>query len=210
MEVNDASALYNLSGHPFHAGPFLNIYNERTLARLVTHGAANICLPTELPKSAIEVLGKAAAAHSVSLETQIFGRMSLALSARCYHARAHGRTKDSCQFVCERDADGMDLATMDKNMFLAINGIQTMSHEFLNLAGELEQLASLGVSRFRLSPHSCDMIAVANAFQDQLEGRTSASETLDAICRAGVNTPFANGFFHHQPGFRWLQPAAPI
>jgi len=76
------------------------------------------------------------------------GRMSLALSARCYHARAYGRARDSCQFVCKNDPDGLQLRTIDGRSFLS-------SHDYLNLIQELPDLQASGVSRFRLSPHTC-------------------------------------------------------
>ena len=87
-----------------------------------------------------------AAKLGVSIEVQVFGRVGLALSARCYHARAHGRTKDSCQFVCNEDPDGMTLRTLEDKPFLTVNGIQTMSHDYLNLIGELAELQAMGVT----------------------------------------------------------------
>ena len=105
----------------------------------------------------------------VTIEVQVFGRLPLALSARCYHARAHGRTKDSCQFICNVDPDGMTLRTLEDKPFLTVNGIQTLSHDYLNLIGELADLQAMGVTRFRLSPHSCDMVEVATIFRDVLD-----------------------------------------
>ncbi len=117
-----------------------------------------------MPATAIRALTGEAAKLGVMTEVQVFGRVGLALSARCYHARAHGRTKDSCQFICNEDADGMTLRTLEDQPFLTVNGIQTMSHDYLNLAAELADLQDMGIGRFRLSPHSCDMVAVANNF----------------------------------------------
>ena len=111
VEANDGSALLALQGRPHHIGPFVNVYNERTLSFLAGKGARNFCLPPEMPATAIRPLCAAAKSLDVSVEVQVFGRIPLALSARCYHARAHGRIKDSCQFVCENDPDG--LATAD-------------------------------------------------------------------------------------------------
>ena len=89
-----------------------------------TIGARNVCLPTEMPGTAIQALCDSGRDTGATIEVQVFGRISLALSARCYHARAHGRTKDNCLFVCEKDADGLTLRTLDDRPFLAINGIQ--------------------------------------------------------------------------------------
>ena len=56
VEVNDASALYHLGGRPHHIGPFMNVYNERTVAVLARGGASNFCLPVEMPAGAIRAL----------------------------------------------------------------------------------------------------------------------------------------------------------
>ncbi len=124
---------------------------------------------------------------------QVFGRIPLALSARCYHARAHRRTKDGCLFVCENDQDGLELTTLDRKPFLVINGIQTMSHSYLNLIGEVPQLREMGVLRFRLSPHTCDMVKVAEIFRGVTDGSIGIDEAA-----AGLNalklSALANGF----------------
>ena len=151
----------------------MNVYNEETLRFLAGKGVRNICLPAELPFSATRVLCAAAAVENVTIEVQVFGRQSLALSARCYHARAHGRSKDTCRFVCENDPDGLVLATLEAKPFLVANGVQTLSWEYLNLAQEIPALKAAGVTRFRLSPHSCDMVQVATAFRGVLDGALS-------------------------------------
>lgn len=203
VEANDSSAAYHLRGRPHHIGPLMNVYNEETVRFLAAKGARNICLPAELPFAAIGVLCTAAAAEGVTLELQVFGRQSLALSARCYHARAHGRTKDTCRFVCDRDADGLPLTTLDGKPFLVINGIQTLSYEYSNLVQEIPALKAAGVSRYRLSPHSCDMVKVASAFRELLHGKIASSEALARLEALQLGVPFSNGFLHGQPGHRW-------
>ncbi len=148
IEANDASAAFHLRGRPHYIGPLINVYNEETLRFLASKGAQNICLPIELPFSATRVLCAAAAAEKMTIEIQVFGRQSLALSARCYHARAHGRTKDTCRFVCENDPDGLVLTTLERTPFLVANGVQTLSYEYLNLVQEIPALE--GGRRFSL------------------------------------------------------------
>jgi collagenase-like PrtC family protease len=203
VEANDGSALLRLRGRPHHAGPFINVYNEHTVAVLAASGLCNVCLPTEMPASAIRALCPEAAKLGVSVEVQVFGRLPLALSARCYHARAHGRTKDSCQFICNEDPDGMLLRTLEDKPFLTVNGIQTMSHDYLNLIGELTELQDMGVSRFRLSPHSCDMVAVATIFRDALDRRIDANEAAGRLDALEIDAPFSNGFYHGKTGDSW-------
>jgi collagenase-like PrtC family protease len=209
VEANDGSALLRLRGRPHHAGPFVNVYNERTLAVLASGGVCNVCLPPEMPATAISAVAAEAAKLGVTVEVQVFGRLGLALSARCYHARAHGRTKDTCQFICNVDPDGMLLRTLEDKPFLTVNGIQTMSHDYLNLASELANMQAMGVTRFRLSPHSCDMVAVANIFRDVLDHRIDASEAAAQLDGLKIEAPFSNGFYYGKPGHRWSQATAP-
>ncbi len=115
-----------------------------TLECLARRGAVTVCLPVELPAASLAVL---AAVGGVDLEVQVFGRLPLALSARCYHARSRRRHKGNCQYVCSDDPDGPVVETLDGRPFLAVNGIQTMSYTYCNLAGELEALSGMGVRR---------------------------------------------------------------
>jgi collagenase-like PrtC family protease len=209
VEANDGSALLRLRGRPHHAGPFINVYNERTLAVLAGGGVCNVCLPPEMPATAIAALAPEAAKLGVSIEVQVFGRLGLALSARCYHARAHGRSKDTCQFICNVDPDGMTLRTLEDKPFLTVNGIQTLSHDYLNLIGELAELQAMGVRRFRLSPHSCDMVEVANIFRGVLDRRIDTAEAADRLAGFKFDAPFSNGFYYGKPGYSWSQATAP-
>jgi collagenase-like PrtC family protease len=203
IEANDASALWLLSGRPHFIGPFMNVYNEDTLSVLAAGGASHVCLPAELPAEAIRALAAGAASLGVTLETQVYGRIPLALSARCYHARAHGRTKDSCLFACEQDPDGMELRTLSGAPFLAINGVQTLSYTCLNLVQELAELSRMGVGAFRLSPHTHDMVRIAEVFSCVIDMKTSPEEALAQLGNI-PDMPFSNGFYHKTEGFRWV------
>jgi collagenase-like PrtC family protease len=208
IEVNDVAALTHLQGRPPVVGPLINCYNEATRAWFARHGAKRVCLPVELSQSALAPLAAAAAEHGVELEMLAFGRMPLAVSARCYHARAHRLTKDSCQFVCNRDADGLVLKTLDGADFLAVNGIQTMSYAYLDLLGQLDALRRHGVSVFRLSPHSFDMLQVARLFRRALDGDIGAEEAARALREATGEVPLCDGYLFGAPGVAW-HPGAP-
>lgn len=197
VEANDVSALVRLSGRPHAVGPFINTYNEGTLRHLVRNGAAMVCLPPELPLNSIRAL---AAVQDAALETWAFGRIPLAISARCYHARVHNRTKDACQFVCGNDSDGRAIEDLDGRPFMAINGVQTLSQTFCNVIDDIEELASAGVRSLRLSPHTVDMVAIARLFRAVIDKRVSAHNAKQRM--AGLMPPavFSNGFLHAQAG----------
>jgi O2-independent ubiquinone biosynthesis protein UbiV len=205
IEVNDLSALPQLGGRPFAVGPLINVYNEGTLAFLKSCGATHACVPPEMPLSAIAAL--APLADGVTLEVWAFGRVPLAISARCYHARMHGLAKDSCQFVCGQDPDGLAIDTLDGEHFLAVNGVQTLSHTYANLLDDLGSLARAGVTSLRLSPHGCDMVAVATIFRDATEGRCMPAEARRRLSALLPAAQFSNGFLHGEPGWRELAAA---
>lgn len=204
LEINDSSALWHLEGKKYRVGSLMNVYNEDTMAYLAGKGATHFSLPAELPRASVALLAAAAERLGVTVEVQVFGRVSLALSARCYHARAHGRIKDNCQFVCEEDKDGMPLNTLDKEEFLTVNGIQTLSHSYLNLLDGLDDMKAMAVSHYRLVPHTQDMVAVANIFRATLDNKVSASEAGERLAALDIPAPFSNGFWHGQPGHRWV------
>lgn len=201
IEANDSSALLRLAGRPHRIGQYFNVYNEAAMEHMARNGARHFALSTELPAATLTALARTARKLGVGTEVQVFARVGLALSARCYHARAHGRTKDNCLFVCENDPDGMDLQTHSGTPFLAVNGIQTLSNRFLNMSGEIADLKTMGITSFRLSPHSCDMVAVARVYRDLVNGKSSSEEADRSLVELGVPQPTMNGFFHRQPGF---------
>jgi O2-independent ubiquinone biosynthesis protein UbiV len=202
IEANDITTVALLQGRPFVVGPFVNVYNEGTLAEFATLGATTVCLPPELP---LEAIGKIAARScSVDIELFAFGRTPLALSARCYHARIHNLPKDACKFVCEQDLDGLTVDTLDDDHFLTVNGIQTMSHTVTALSSEVRELDRAGVGRLRLSPQTCDMVEVANAYRDLLDQRIGASELLVRLEGLQLPAPVANGYLHGRKGVEFI------
>jgi collagenase-like PrtC family protease len=134
------------------------------------------------------------------LEVQAFGRLPLALSARCYHARGHGLHKDGCQYVCGEDADGLSVSTLDGAPFLAVNGTQTLSFTIYNLVAELSALLAMGIGRFRLWPHAIDMVAVAEIFRAVLDDSMEVPEATSRLARLADFAPFSNGFYHGVEG----------
>lgn len=202
VEANDVAACALLAGKPHVIGPFVNIYNEDTLNYFAARGAKRVCLPVELGRDAIRVL---TATKAADIEVFAFGRLPLAISARCYHARHHGLHKDSCQFVCDKDPDGLELDTLDNEAFLAVNGVQTMSHTYQNLVAELAEMRDMGVSHFRLSPHTCDMVAVAKVYRDVLSGALEPEAADRELGDLTEGAPFSNGYYHGRRGVEFTQ-----
>ncbi|MBT3701028.1 MAG: U32 family peptidase [Alphaproteobacteria bacterium] len=201
IEANDFATADLLKGQPHIIGPNVNVYNEGTLGYLADNGANRVCLPVELPGDSVRQL---AGMQICDTEIQAWGRMPLAISARCYHARSHGLHKDGCQYVCDLDPDGLDVMTVDRQPFLTVNGTQTLSSTCLNLLPELDRLADSGVSHFRLSPQTTDMVEVSTVFRNVLDGTCDPAE--GDLKLAAMNTGFvaSNGFIHGDEGWRQI------
>ncbi|MBP1844198.1 collagenase-like PrtC family protease [Rhizobium petrolearium] len=205
IEANDLSALGLLNGRPHSIGPLVNVYNAATARLLADRGATAICLPPELPFTSVEKI--IADDPGIAFEVFAFGRMPLAISARCAHARSKGRIKDNCQFVCGEDPDGLPVKTLDRQSFLALNGVQTVSHTCQALLGELASLSACGVSAIRLSPQDCDMVAVAKLYRAVLDDTLDADEAIALLREIYPMAPLSNGFHHAREGAAWVARA---
>jgi O2-independent ubiquinone biosynthesis protein UbiV len=201
VEANDFATADMLKGRPHIIGPNVNVYNEGTLSYLADNGASRVCLPVELPGTAVQHL---AGMQICETEIQAWGRMPLAISARCYHARAHGLHKDGCQYVCDLDPDGLDVMTVDKQPFLTVNGTQTLSSTCLNLLPDLDRLANSGVSHFRLSPQTTEMVKVATVFRDVLDGICDPAQGIARLDEMDTGFVTSNGFIHGDEGWRQI------
>lgn len=204
VEINDFGALKDRQDSPFVAGPFLNVYNEASLALLAAMGCQRWCPRVELSLDAIARI--ADGNPGVEVELFAFGRLPLAHSGRCYHARQNGLTKDSCQYVCEKDPDGAGVETLDGIPFLAYNGVQTLSHALHVSPFATSMLHQCGINALRLSPHSGDMITIARAWRNFLDGRSELDALLAAIRGEMPGFDLVSGYLAGKPGREWAAP----
>ena len=198
IEAGDMSAVWSRTPAPFVAGPLLNVYNAPAAAELMRMGCVRLCANVELSLTSIAAIAQAC--PSLELELFAFGRLPLALSSRCAQARMQGLHRDACRYVCDQHPDGMDVATVEGQNFLAINGLQTLSHGCQLVDVEVEALAQSGVSVLRLSPHSLDMVAVCNLFWEFTAGRITSRELAHGIEPLGPPGPLVSGYLHGEAG----------
>jgi collagenase-like PrtC family protease len=166
-------------------------------------GARRVCLPPELPLASITVLARVGREEGVAVEVWGHGRLPLAISGRCYHARLHDRAKDSCQFVCGEDPDGRDVETLDGQPFLTVNGVQTLSQSTASMAYQVEALADAGISSLRLSPQSSDFAEICEAYAERLDGHIDGP-ALDRLLRPMVpGQRLSDGFPAGPSGATW-------
>ena len=193
VEANDMGAVRLLAeaGKPFVAGTFLNVYNAETLDVLAGAGAMR-WLP------ALEVAGPAIAAIAQAhpgLEAEVFayGRLPLAVSARCFTARYHNLTKDHCDYRCLEDPEGKPVTTQDAEPFLVLNGVQTQSAHVHTLLPWIADVVAAGVRVLRLSPRPHAMAQVVDAFARAVRGEQGVRlpEGHDATC---------DGYWHGRRG----------
>lgn len=204
VEVNDLSALAHVpQGQPFWVGPLVNIYNEGTLRWLIRRGATRVCLPPELTLASIAVLARLGREEGVPVEVWGHGRLPLAISGRCYHARLHDRMKDSCQFVCGEDPDGRDVETLDGQPFLAVNGVQTLSQSTASMALQAEALREVGVAALRLSPQSQGFMSICEGWSQHLAGTLTAAELAATLRPTAPTGLLSDGFLTGPVGAAW-------
>lgn len=204
IEANDVGALALLAHQPHHIGPMVNVYNEATLQALVDRGATAVTLPWELPLDNVVTLARAARSLGIACGVTVFGRAPLAISARCYHARAHGLTRATCRLVCEEDPEGLEVDTLDGDAFMVVNGLQTQAHAVTLLVREIPALIEAGVTMLRISPMDVDMVAVGRAYDDLLAGRITVDVAEDRLLDLLEDRPVANGFLHKTAGADWV------
>ncbi|NRP12636.1 hypothetical protein XMM379_001213 [Aliiroseovarius sp. xm-m-379] len=204
VEINDLTAIsYLPEGTAFSVGPLVNVYNEGTLDWLARRGATRICLPPELPLASVQALGAKGAELGLVIEAWGHGRLPLAISGRCYHARRHGRTKDNCQFACEEDLDGLDVRTMEDKPFLTMNGVQTLSDSYACTVHQIDILRDAGVTALRLSPQSNGFLRLCAIYAQVLAGEMMPDMAAQEISELDANTRLSDGFLTGARGVDW-------
>lgn len=187
IEANDMAAVQLLSEKkiPFICGPTINIYNAHTLKVLHKQGLQRWVIPVELSaKSLTDILNelqKMGLYDKIETEVFSYGFMPLALSARCFTARAHNLPKDKCDLICLDYPAGMAVKTQENNQqqasLFTLNGIQTLSGLPYNLFSELQEMQQMGVDIVRLSPQesgqSKNMLRVIESFAAKIKDRSN-------------------------------------
>ncbi|USE34174.1 U32 family peptidase [Endozoicomonas sp. SCSIO W0465] len=167
VEANDMAAVHYLAkaGVPVITGPSVNLYSAEALQVLHRSGLKRWVLPVELSFDHLKsIMVRLQELGINDLETEVFsyGYLPLAYSARCFTARAHELSKDSCEFSCIKTSAGIPLATQEGDALFTINGIQTLSGSCLNILDQWQAMDSAGVKAMRLSGHSENILNVAD------------------------------------------------
>lgn len=199
VEANDLGAVRLLSGTAgWVAGPQLNIYNPETLALMAELGATRWVAPVETSHEAFAAL---AAQRPRGLEAEVFawGRLPLAISARCFTARRFNLQKEACALRCLEFPDGLALDTREGKPFLTLNGLQTQSAEVYSIAADAPGLAEAGADVLRVSPQAEGTVEILEVLAAAGRGEFGHAEALRRL--AGLaHAPLCGGFWHGRPG----------
>ncbi|MBL0122129.1 MAG: U32 family peptidase [Betaproteobacteria bacterium] len=196
VEANDLGAVHLLAGKvPFVAGPYLNIYSRMSLEFFRGLGASRWVMPLELGHAGLQEILREG---QLNMDTEVFsyGRLPLAVSARCFTARYNNLSKDDCGFRCLEHPDGLTVSTQDDEAFLVMNGLQTQSARVYNLIDQVPSMIAMGVSHVRISPQSMQTGDVVAQFKSIAQG---------AAYDPAAPAPWApevscNGYWHGRPG----------
>lgn len=205
LEANDTAAVRMVAGGaPWVIGLHVNVYSAPSLAEYAALGATRWVAPVEMSLPSVSAVCPPGSA--VESEVFAFGRMPLALSARCFTARHLRLQKDHCEFRCMDDPDGLALRTREGQDFLTLNGIQTQSGTVQCLLGEREALLSAGVRRLRLSPTANDFMEVVSQFDAVMNHGASHHEAIKTVQSLRMPGPLSNGYARPQrPGMVWIE-----
>jgi collagenase-like PrtC family protease len=200
VEANDAAALHRLAGRPFVIGPHVNVYSGAALDELAAAGATRWVPPVELP---VDAIAAATRGREVEAEVFAFGRLPLALSARCFTARHYGLNRDECEFRCMEHPDGMLLKTQEGEPFLALNGLQTQSAGVQCLLGWRGALVDAGVRRLRLSPVAHRFERVIDVFHGVFNEGVDPAAAIEDLTALGLPGAPVDGYAHQHAGREW-------
>ncbi len=204
IEANDMAAvqLAHDAGNNFVAGCAINIYNNRSLEILNKQGMTRCCVPVEMGRQDLAPVISHAKSLDVEIEYQVFGRLPLAYSARCFTARHHHLPKDDCQYKCLENEQGILVQTQEKESFAQINGIQTQSARVQNLLNQWSQLGTAGIDILRVVPVSAiDTINVVEQLSLMIQGREQTFFN-DGALSADYN--YCNGYWFQREGMKYF------
>lgn len=201
IEANDIGTVNMAAeaGLPFVAGHALNCYNAVTLRLLLKLGMIRWCMPVELSRDWLVNLLKQCEELGIRQQFEVevlsYGHLPLALSARCFTARAENRGKDDCQTCCINFPNGRSLRTQENQQVFVLNGIQTMSGYCYNLGNDLLSMQGI-VDIVRLSAQSSETFSFIDAFRANETGKHPLPLTTHQQC---------NGYWRQVAGLELIK-----
>ena len=169
IEANDVGAieLCRQNGVEFVCGQAINAYNAPALKRLINIGMQRWVTPVELGRDWLQQtlteLDNDNLRDKITVETQAYGNLPLAYSARCFTARSENKAKDNCDLCCIKYPQGRLADSQEDKTLFVLNGIQTMSGDCYNLSNDLASMQGI-VDIIRISPQFENTFTILNEF----------------------------------------------
>lgn len=202
IEANDFGTVNMAAerGLPFVAGPTLNVYNVETLQLLLKEGMTRWCMPVEMSRDWLLQLLQQSEDRQLRSQFEVevlgYGYLPLALSARCFTARAEQRGKDDCQTCCMNFPNGRRVHSQEGQQVFVLNGIQTMSGYCYNLGNDLAGMQGW-VDILRLSPQDSATLDRLAPFRANEQGGSPLPMARGSDC---------NGYWRKVAGMSLLTP----
>lgn len=195
IEANDVGAIEFCRQNKveFVCGQAINAYNAPALKRLINMGMQRWVTPVELGrdwiKQTLDDLASQGLRDKFEVETQSYGHLPLAYSARCFTARSENKSKDDCQLCCINYPSGRIADSQEDKQLFVLNGIQTMSGDCYNLSNDIASMKGL-IDIVRISPQAENTFAVLDEF--------IAKEQQPTFAKLPNN--HSNGYWHQIAG----------
>jgi collagenase-like PrtC family protease len=159
-------------------------------------------LPVELSKETLTDLQHKKPAD-VETELFAFGRLPLAISARCFTAHSLDLPKDNCQLKCLDYPDGILMQTQENEPFLNINGVQLQSAHCYNLLPEINSFKQLGIDILRISPQENETDKIIQIFHDCISDKMDMTDAQSMLHEHITDLP-CDGYWHGSRGIEYL------
>ncbi|TRX56892.1 U32 family peptidase [Thalassomonas sp. M1454] len=199
IEANDVGAIEYCRQNKveFVCGQAINAYNSPTLKRLIAMGMQRWVTPVELGrdwiKNILSEMDELNLRDKFEVETQAYGHLPLAYSARCFTARSENRSKNDCELCCIKYPSGRIANSQDQQELFVLNGIQTMSGFCYNLINDVSGMQDV-VDIIRISPQAEDTFAILDDFIAQHKSPTYKK----------LANNHSNGYWHKIAGMQTI------
>lgn len=170
IEANSESAIRMAFGRPFVAGASLNNCKKDVLKDLEYYGAVRWVMPIGLSGANLRNISETRPA-GMQIEVLVYGGLPMSFSSNCITAMAHHLTTDTCELVCKKYNEGMELSNKDVEDTLIVNGFQIQAGRPCNLINEVDNLKSAGVDVIRISPQLNHTKNIVENFSQALNGK---------------------------------------
>lgn len=188
------------AGKELILGPYLNLYNWKSVTYLRKYNPSRLVAPFELPIESIKDIRDKA---EIPVEVTAWGHLSTAVSWRCYIARAVSRTREECAMACFDYPNGMLLKSVENEELFRIEGSQVLGAKTHCLIEYVRELQDSGVDSIRIYPqmeHTADIVDLfRRVINDELPAKVGL-ERLTPYASSGV----CNGWFLGKAGWEYV------